>query len=30
MRRLLATGIIRATVTNFVLRQTKYTTALPV
>lgn len=29
MRRLLALGIIRGTVTNFVLRQTKYTTALP-
>lgn len=30
MRRLLALGIIRGTVTNFVLRQTKYTTAMPV
>ncbi len=29
MRRLLATGIVRATETSFVLRQTKYTTALP-
>lgn len=29
MRRLLALGIIRSTATNFVLRQTKYTTAMP-
>ncbi|MCT4331597.1 Lrp/AsnC family transcriptional regulator [Paracoccus sp. YLB-12] len=29
MRRLLALGIVRGTVTNFVLRQTKYTTAMP-
>ncbi|MDB6177773.1 Lrp/AsnC family transcriptional regulator [Paracoccus sp. Z330] len=29
MRRMLALGIVRATVTNFVLRQTKFTTALP-
>jgi DNA-binding Lrp family transcriptional regulator len=29
MRRLLALGIVRASTTNFVLRQTKYTTALP-
>ena len=29
MRRLLATGIVRATETSFVLRQTKATTALP-
>ncbi|MFN3525667.1 MAG: Lrp/AsnC family transcriptional regulator [Paracoccus sp. (in: a-proteobacteria)] len=29
MRRMLALGIIRSTVTHFVLRQTKYTTALP-
>ncbi len=29
MRRLLSTGIVRATETSFVLRQTKYTTALP-
>lgn len=29
MRRLLATGVVRGTVTNFVLRQTKYTTAMP-
>lgn len=30
MRRMLALGIIRSSVTHFVLRQTKYTTALPV
>lgn len=30
MRRMLALGIVRGTVTNFVLRQTKYTTAMPV
>lgn len=29
MRRMLALGLVRGTVTNFVLRQTKYTTALP-
>lgn len=29
MRRLLALGIVRDTVTHFVLRQTKFTTALP-
>ncbi|WP_372801809.1 Lrp/AsnC family transcriptional regulator [Paracoccus seriniphilus] len=29
MRRMLALGIVRSTVTNFVLRQTKFTTALP-
>lgn len=29
MRRLLALGIIRSTVTHFILRQTKYTTAMP-
>nr|WP_111300234.1 Lrp/AsnC family transcriptional regulator [Paracoccus saliphilus] len=29
MRRMLPLGIIRSTVTHFVLRQTKYTTALP-
>lgn len=29
MRRLLATDVVRGTVTNFVLRQTKYTTAMP-
>ena len=29
MRRMLSLGIIRSTVTHFVLRQTKYTTALP-
>ena len=29
MGRLLALGIVRGTVTNFVLRQTKYTTAMP-
>lgn len=29
MRRLLPLGVIRSTVTHFVLRQTKYTTALP-
>lgn len=29
MRRMLALGIVRGTVTNFVLRQTKYTTAMP-
>lgn len=29
MRRLLALGIVRGTVTNFVLRQIKYTTAMP-
>ena len=29
MRRLPATRIVRGTVTNFVLRQTKYTTAMP-
>lgn len=30
MRRLLALGIVRDTVTHFVLRQTKYTTAMPI
>lgn len=30
MRRLLALGIVRGTQTNFVLRQTKYSTAMPV
>ncbi len=30
MRRMLALGIVRGSVTNFVLRQTKYTTAMPV
>lgn len=30
MRRMLALGIVRGTMTNFVLRQTKYTTAMPV
>lgn len=30
MRRMLSLGIIRSTVTHFVLRQTKYSTALPV
>ena len=30
MRRLLALGIVRGTVTNFILRQKKYATALPV
>ncbi|RNF34968.1 Lrp/AsnC family transcriptional regulator [Paracoccus methylarcula] len=30
MRRMLALGIIRDTVTHFVLRQTKYTTAMPI
>ncbi len=29
MRRLLALGVVRSSTTNFVLRQTKYTTALP-
>ena len=29
MRRMLPLGIIRSTVTHFVLRQTKYTTAVP-
>lgn len=29
MRRMLALGIVRGTVTNYVLRQTKYTTAMP-
>ncbi|MFC0199520.1 Lrp/AsnC family transcriptional regulator [Paracoccus rhizosphaerae] len=29
MRRMLPLGIIRSTVTHFILRQTKYTTALP-
>lgn len=29
MRRMLALGIIRSTVTHFILRQTKYTTAMP-
>lgn len=29
MRRMLALGIIRSTVTHFILRQTKYTTAIP-
>lgn len=29
MRRMLALGIIRSSVTHFVLRQTKYTTAMP-
>ncbi len=30
MRKLLALGVVRSSATNFVLRQTKYTTALPI